>query len=452
MKDKASFFQKVDLIEWALYSYFFIIPIIYVIQVITKNQYLSLLPSFFLLVPLIQVFTKKVNPSSNSVKKKKFDTIDYFMIFFFVLTVLWLPVELALYGVKSATSMTIRYIVPFLIYVYVSRYCSERALFWLLYIISAMSFCVAVELLFENVCVRLYQYVPEFQYKSFEYVRDIVKGGELQQFISYKGRPTGILEHLHATVFYIAIGSLASMVVYFYKGWLIPLLFALFDFFVVFISGARVPFFLLVIGFIPFILIVRKDATLSRRFYIFVIISSLAFICGCVLLLSQWHIVHFYVEKLYFLLFLKGQHAQGSYIINDYSIHTQLILQNFQKNLWVLIAGVGPTTLITKYHLGSEDFFLLRVFGQYGLIGGVLFYVLFFIAIQKCSKNYVNLTTTQKLLAIFSIIVLMMFLLSTLHSPAMLRKAIYPFYFLALGIVRFFVLNATTNLNVKKQD
>ena len=423
------------MIDWALYSYFFFMPIIYVIQVIAKNQLISFLPSIFLLIPLIFLFDNKANLNSENGLNRKFDTIDYFMIFFFVLTVLWLPVELALFGVKSATSMIIRYIFPFLIYIYVSRYCSERVLFWLLCVISVMSFCVAVELLYENVCVRLYQYVPEFQHRSFEYVRDIVGGGEKQQFISYKGRPTGILEHLHATAFYIAIGFFASLVVYFYKGWLIPLLFAISNFFALFISGARVPLFVTLIVFIPFILMIRKDTTLARRFRDFIIISIVALIVACILLLSQWHVVHFYIERLYLLILLKGQHAQGSFIINDYIMNTQVVLSSFLNNPWVLIAGVGPTTLITKYHLGSEDFFLLRVFGQYGLVGGVLFYILFYVAIKKCLKDIKQRPVLTKCLLIFSLTALVALMLSTLHSPVMLRKSVYPFYFLSLGIM-----------------
>ena len=332
-----------------------------------------------------------------------------------------------------------RYFITLLVYVYVSRFCSRDLILKVLIILCVTSFLISLELVHENINTRIFQQSTCIQQRCYDYVKHFT-GEKLSQYTSLLGRPIGILEHNHATSLYIGLGFLASIILFLMRGWPLALLVAAFNFITIFISGVRLILLFTILAFAVILFLLRKDENVSKRMRIVTITTAFSVLVMFIGLLVFWDSIKEVVFRTYIHSIITGNFGQGNMSLTDYFISENLLrsIQSFKAYPFAIPFGAGYPPLISRFNLPNEEFFFLQVFGQYGLIGGVLFYSLFFVSLTCCINNMKKMQGEDRLLLLFAAILIGVLFLSTLHSPVLQRKAIYPYFFFAMGIIRWY--------------
>ncbi|MDQ7822529.1 MAG: hypothetical protein RDV48_07005 [Candidatus Eremiobacteraeota bacterium] len=274
-------------------------------------------------------------------------------------------------------------------------------------------------------------------------MQNLGSGGEIGHYMSYKMRPSGILEHLHASALYIGIGLLASVIIYFIRDWKPALLLIILNFLALFVSGGRIALALTLIALFVMIVAVYKKSQLKekiRNLVALFILSILILLVWCVSLSLYYPSVKDYLVNNYVLLITQGKYDTGPNmnIVKLFFIEVERFISNFCHYPWAFPFGVGMTSLINSHYFSCEDFYVLQIMGQYGLIGAMIFYSLCFISMWQWGKCLSRLNGDDYYITLFAGIVLSMLLLTMLHSPVLLRKSIYPLFFFSLGIIQFY--------------
>jgi hypothetical protein len=419
--------------------FFVFLPFIYFLQVITFCKYVALLPTLILLPAslLLLANIKSVRLNFQSLTSA---LPEILVLYFTFVSFLWSIYEGLHYGVSQGISIFIRFVAPSIIYILVSRFISLNSIYPILNIISITSVIVGIEIIYENICVRIYQQIPLFQYMSFDYVKALGSGEELQQYISYVGRPTGLLEHLHATSFFIGIGVLTSLTLYLVRGWRVYLAIFFIGLFSQVIAGARLPLLITIIGLIVMFLLLKSDSQIKQRLMKSAIVT-LFVILVAILILSvlsfHYEKVRQYVLKTYVMVITRGDFAPGGDINLEKHVESSFthMITAFQQHPQTIIFGAGPGKYLRDCSLSCEDFFIFQIFGQYGIIGGILFLCLFLIPLWYNYNVWHQKQCEGKCIFVFIYSLLLLFALSIFHSPVLQRKAIYPLFFLTLGAI-----------------
>jgi len=120
-----------------------------------------------------------------------------------------------------------------------------------------------------------------------------------------------------------------------------------------------------------------------------------------------------------------------------------------------LLFGYGPGVTLRK-QIGaiSDDFFIIDMVGRYGIIGSFIFYFIFFIFTKEVlfslKKSSSFFKSEDKKILILSLSISLLLLLTTIHSGAMVRKAIFPWLFVGYGIGRRYLMGHYSSI-IKKQ-
>lgn len=431
--------------QFWLKLYFIALPFIFLIQALLMNKLVAAIPSIFLLIAVTMVLIEKKEYilQWRSIFKT-FNNLDWMIVGFFIITLFWVIIEYFTAGIVFFVSALMRYLITLFVYALVSRSCTRENIVMIMFIISFTSLIVSLELIHENINTRLFQKYTFIQSKNYDYVKELGVGEARPQYTSLKGRPIGILEHNHATSLYICMGFIASIVLFFLKERPFLLFIAAFDLITLFISGVRLVLLFVLIAFIVMMFYLRKDDFIRARYRI---VMVLMFLCTVVLisgLIGFWDFIKDVAVRTYLNPITKGDFGQGDEVILDsfWNVGVLRFIDSFAKHPITIPFGAGYPPLLSHYSLTSEDFFFLQVFGQYGLIGGLLFYLFLFFSLGN-SVCYLRVGRGEdRLLVLFAGILIGIFILTTLHSPVIQRKAIYPYLFFVLGIIRFVSISA----------
>lgn len=438
-------------------AFFMLLPFAYVGQVLTGRPEAAVVAY----LPLFAAALAWAMSSGNirlffsEALKYPYDWVGLGILFLTIHTATTSMAELVLgepkYGIRGALS----YLLPLAIVPLIQR-ADERFIYRLLKVIAIVGTIVAVEATYENIYVYILHDTTRFQLLNFAYVKS-VSGLELSRFYATNYRPTGLLEHIHATVFGIGICGIAWLALYFAEERRYQLLLFAFCSAVFALHGARLALVALTIGVIVFIYSqYRLDRDSLRK----VKVAGLIFVLTlCIALLID----PFGSAKMYYWPAIFHNDFQiandGTVIsvfqdelsrINDESPagkglgmlmdlfdvrltsiegpeFLEIILQSmFGFGVVNALKGVGGTT---------DDAFFMQIFGQYGLLGSIVFFAMWASAIYYCYRQLGRFAPLQRPLAGFALAVLVVLLLSISHSPSLQRKAIYPLFILAIAIV-----------------
>ena len=170
------------------------------------------IPYLLVILCIIPLTLRHENPRQSGA------LLDEIAMLFSLTALMWAVFEGVVYGVVSGVRVLFLFFVPTLIYFVVAKGFKERDIGQLMGIISISSVVVATELLFEIGYTKILLEPSPFQERNFAYVALIGSGTELTQLVGIGYRPPGIIEHVHATATYIAIGLIASLGVYLMSG------------------------------------------------------------------------------------------------------------------------------------------------------------------------------------------------------------------------------------------
>jgi len=362
------------------------------------------------------------------------------------------------YGIRG----TIIYFLPLAIIPLVQR-AEDCAILRLLKVFAMVGTLLAVELTYENVKVYVVGESTWFQLQNFAYVHT-VSGVELSRLFGISYRPTGLLEHVHATVFFVGICAVTWLMMYFLEGRRYQLAMFSFCSAVFAIHGARLAFVALTIGVMTLIFsqLTRDRVELQKVKTASLVFGVTVFL---VLLLDPFGTV----EKYYFPALLQNdfQIANGGTPLSIYRDETaryrlgspigQLLdgrSLSFDTAIQALF-GFGVVRALQGTGGTSDDAFFLQILGQYGLLGSIVFYGMWIAAIHLCYRTFARPLSSQRRLAGFAMAVLIILLLSIIHSPAVQRKAIYPVFIFALALayrLRPITIGSATKLGIPPHD
>jgi hypothetical protein len=361
---------------------------------------------------------------------------------------MWIPIEFIFKG--YALSLVIRYLFTFALYFIISRKGDLGCIRSIILIVSITSLFVSLELLHENYYARKFNRPTAIQKKFAEYITKINENAN--DFIpttEAKLRPDGIIEFNHSTAEYIGIGVLASLIFYLLSNCKIYLLIMCIDITALLFSGARIPLLGTMIGFAAILPFIIKDQDLRYQLKGIIQTFSLLSIILVYIIFKYWQYLRTFADKIYIPVLLRGEFSQLD-VWADMFADISGILTSMLQNPWVLFFGTGgPASLSTKLGLATNEWFFFGIFTVYGIPGGILLYMIFFIALKHAGIAMRCQNTPEKLLTLFGFGTLIIILIGLLHSMILLRKAIFPLFLLSLGIIRWATLNVKHELHNK---
>ena len=96
--------------------------------------------------------------------------------------------------------------------------------------------------------------------------------------------------------------------------------------------------------------------------------------------------------------------------------------------------GIGASLIGTVDGL-DDNVFVMQIFAQYGLLGGVTFIGLFFAAAVSFWTAFNHAKGSDSILLVFAFALVVLLGLSMLHSGVIQRKAIFPILLWAFAII-----------------
>lgn len=422
--------------ERLLLIFISIMPFIYMFQVILQRAdivvglYIILVLSFILYILYDCLKGGNASPSYYS-------WFDISVIFYALMMLTWSIFETFYYGFALGFRKFCILFLPIPLYFVIYRRSDSRTIRKIINIISFTATLISLELLIEIVSTQIMHVPFIFQIINFDYVQSI-SGEELNQLKGVIYRSPGLLEHLHATAFFIAIGFFACFIRYLLKKSKTLLLMLTFNFCVLILSGGRLALLgtLLVIAYLLFDLLRYREYK-RKVFRLGISLAFLSLVAILTMLFFFNEAIVEFVQKYYAPVVTSGS------LVEDKSFWYDIVpgaisglLNAVSQYPITLLFGFGPTTLLEDLGGVSDDFFIVQILGQYGIIGGCIFYSFFFVSIGGVFVKSRLLTGADKLYLQFAGAVLALLLISTSHSGVINRKAIYYLLFIAMGIVR----------------
>jgi hypothetical protein len=322
------------------------------------------------------------------------------------------------------------------------RYAEEAAILRLLKVFTIVGTVVALEMTYENFYIYILGQTTTFQRMNFGYVYS-VSGLELSRLYATNYRPTGLLEHIHASVFFAGITAIAWLARYFMEGRRYQLVLFSFCSAVFALHGARLAFGALTIGVAAFLLSqwARDPVQLQK-------VKTAALVFGSTVALALL-LDPFGTVRLYYLTALLHNDfgiVDGGTPFTVYRDETARFIEEspigqflegrsltFDTGIQALF-GFGVVNALQATGGTSDDAFYLQLLGQYGLLGSLVFFGMWIYAIRFCYRILGRLSSTQRCMAGFSMALLVVFILSIIHSPAIQRKGVYPLFIFAIAL------------------
>ena len=413
--------------------FLFIIPFLYYIQVLLMRN--DFVPIPYLILFFVILITYYSYPKTWNINgKKEIIFLDELVAFFIFMNFVWIFYELVVNGYKDGGRILIYNVIPLFLYFYIRRYMKEEDVNHILLILALTSIVVAGESLYERYFnLILLKSVP-FQERNFNYVATIGSGAELIQLKAYWYRAPGMLEHLNATATYIGLGVVSLLYFFLFKKNKIWLIFLIVNCIALVVSGARTALIATLISVVLFIHLQKrylKRETIKRS-RLFIVIFVFFILLSFSSILNSNYKFSFSSER----------------VITSLSFIKDII--PMQLNEWYegtrempigIFFGYGPgRALRSQLGIASDDFFIIDIVTRYGLIGFFIFCFIFFIftkeALFSLKKSSSYLKGIDKRMLILSFSVILLLLITTIHSGALVRKSIYPWLFVAYGIGR----------------
>lgn len=426
---------------WLMAFFLFSLPFIFYLQVTLGDARLA---APFYILPLASLGYHFFQGSFRSGKTPTFQGhvldayVSYLALFFFLFSIVNF-----MSGDRAGMQKTMLFFwSPLALYVWASRCASERALRLALTCVAAASVIVALNWLYQIYLQTYVGQVSAFQTQARDYLVAVTADADDAIRISTTAyRAPGIVEiHSHATATVVALGIFAFASHYIVKRRTLDLyaIGALFS--ILFMGSVRLLLAAAVITLIYYFVIGSTGHKGVRNAIKFMLL--LPVIAATVLGVYAWRTGTLWeTVATYYAPFIPGMSKAGESAGVDVLWQLGLdeiirIFNGLQNNPIGFLSGFGPTRALISEELASEDFFIIHIFAFYGIVGWASMMLVFSIGVFGSIQVMRRLEPEMRAHLCFAACTLLVLWISTLHSGVLHRRALWPFFILALGIVR----------------
>lgn len=425
-----------------LYAFFILLPLTYALQVISGRSEVAVLAYGFLILAYITLFWKN-DPSWKflSFPRSLVDFLPLGFCFLLIHHSISVGDSLLAGDLQMASRGMLLFTLPLLLFWAVQQLRATE-LRMILVLLAILGCLVCCELLYENFSIRILRTPTIFQLLNRDYT--LARNGyELTQLSGIYYRPPGILEHLHAVTYFAAFAALANAILFCLNGrwyWFVGMCLCTTA---LLMHGVRLPVASAILMFtlLAFIFYKREKNPEIRKRGIYVFWTLLILV-----------LIQLFVDPLgtsrdyYFPAFLRGDFQVQDATTSEWVINESTRLVNTsswgdfvtgkQADIFVALFGHGIVGSLNGLDGISDDLFMLSLLAQYGLLGAVVFFGIWLVAIYcaVCGLLRTSDDKNGRAALYFATGVLVMMAVGMAHSSVLQRKAIFPYFPLAAGI------------------
>lgn len=422
--------------ELLLISFFAILPFAYLAQVIFKSPTPGTIPYVFLFIA-IALTTPSAYEKWHS--KIQFGVLPALLLGLTLHHFLFSLHEALVGNQAIALRAFILFSAPLLLF-WIMPAVRPKALLSIVATIALGGLIVSIELLYEIVETQIYKNSTWFQIANMEYVKQVT-GRVLTQLYLPSYRPTGLLEHSHASTFFVAVSALAAISLYTYSNRRLWIGLGVLDTAVVCMHGTRTPVIALIFSFLLIACLLHLSSVDKRLKQRALIALCACFVSACAVL---------FIDPVG----TSTQYYKPALVEADFQVPPNLLfdlakrlvvesdwwhlLHGETADLTIALFGHGITGTISGTQLFSDDLFFLALPLQYGLIGFPVVVAIWAVSIWKSCALLLTPSTKDSAsnsIAIFIGGILFILSVSMLHSGVIQRKAIFPLLPLSIGTI-----------------
>ncbi len=425
--------QNIFLERWtsaSLFLYLAILPFSFLIQATTHSKFIVL---FLTLLLVLFLLPRLFKPNLFSTYSK----MEILLVSLFFLTLATGQIVLiALEGDHLGLQRNIlTYAIPALLFFAIRPAATGKLFFQFNFILILIGVLFAA--------IQIYSYVAQapngMERLLFDYIK-LEYGAEKGEFLG-SFRPPGPTDHVHLTSMFLAMGTLAAFNFFLKKVQLGRLALFLFIYMGLLATGVRLSliFTLSLLFFHAFLF--RKYLHFGKSLLIFAL--STALIVGFLGLTTNNEdaFATIYINPILELDFA----THMSLTKNVVEPSTDQLMSEIRDSSWFeFLVGHGYSSQSAQQKgLLNDDFFVLQIFTNFGLLGLLFFYALPFYLLlklfQKIRKS-INFPATL----VFLLLALQIF--STIHSGTVFRRLMFPYFILVLLLsLNFLKIKSTEN-------
>ncbi len=428
--------------DYILLSVFFLLlPFIYAAQVLGGHPAVGLVGYVpLLLLSLAVMQDRREHLHLYQMRPKPLSLLLFALVAHNAISGLWVLLE---GNVALGGRVLCLFVLPFVVFVAGGRLTAEQH--WgVMKIVAFTAAVVAAELLWENVCNSLLGQSSWFQLLNRDYVL-----GQTDKHLTQLYRPeyrgTGLLEHVHVSTFYLAVGIVAGVTLYLKSGAMRYLMAAGFCEAVLVVHGVRLALIAGISALVLNLTLIGWNGWAERRAGLKFSVVFLSLVFVLVLVADPFGTVRrFYIPVV----------TQGAWNLDRPSdITPGVVIRKGVENVsdTVLfrlgssagsrdfydgLIGHGIARSLTGDVAGlDDDFFVAQIFSQYGLWGGLVFYLVFLYSLLLGLRAAARSSDERGLLLAFAVAVVFLLASSTLHSGVVQRKVTFALLFWVHAII-----------------
>jgi hypothetical protein len=356
---------------------------------------------------------------------------DTVMLYAALVGCFWAVVEWLGFGPGLGGRVLLLQVAPLALY-FIASTLQRSTLELICKIVAITALLVGAEMFYENLSGKLTLQPTEFQWASFGYVLGR-SGRELTQLLYYTYRPPGLLEHVHATTCFAALGALVAWTFFYRTASLRWLSVSLLLLAAIYMHGSRLSALAAIVGMAALhAACARLDPPARRRIVASAVCVALV-LGGLVIFDPLGTTRHYYSPAIKEGNFqIHGGRSYRSVIGEEVDrVHDSLT----ETSHLALVFGMGPGSLMRDANASSDDFFIVQLAAQYGYVGFTLLVGAIGYLVSKGVMRLARVDVLDRQLVLAAVSILFVIGATALHSSTLQRKAIYPVFCFALGVL-----------------
>ncbi len=418
--------------------FFLFLPFAYALQVLFFSKYMAVLPYIPLSFCIAKFIRDRVN--RNIALERSAGSPAFIPVMLFMATILYsVAIEAYSGSLGGMFKILLSLFLPLFVFFLAADGIFEETVTFLFNLIIACAAVLALEELYEFL-----RTTPTiYEARNLLYIK-AVTGELVERWGGETLRPGGLLDHVHAAPVFIGVGLLGSFFFYLHTSktlYLLPIGVCVLG---LVSSGMRLPviatfFTLFVLALAQIKDILRASARVRRLIYPLVISVLVVFVlyrCTRDMTRDMTLFWDFYSHPI-----STGELIPGKGFVKDVVVPQASETWRNMSGKWTsILFGYGlSTTRAIEKNVISDDVFTMYVLGGAGILGTLIFYSLFAAAAYMFVKSVPGMDFERRHILLFPAGIVLILFISTFHSGIFIKRAIYPLFFLALGIAaRYF--------------
>lgn len=433
---------------WGMGLFLFSLPFVFYLQVTFGNARLA--APFYILALMCPIY-HFFDGSFRSVRRSTLHEhlLDTYIMYLFVFFLLFALVNFMSGDFGGMQKTLLFFWAPLAVYFWASRCASERELRFAITCIAVSGVIVALNWLYQIYLQTYLGMVSGFQTQARDYlVSGVSDANDTLRISTAVYRAPGLVEihsHATATVVAVAVMAFASQYIANRKTLYLFIVGALIS--ILFMGSVRLLMIATVVALGYYFAIGSVGRQGTKNALKFILILPL--VIGVVIGVYAWRTGTLWDSIVsYYLPFIPGRsgalgEASGIDVMWKLSlVEITRVFDGLRANPLGFFCGIGPTQTLVSEELASEDFFIVHLFAFYGLAGWGAMMLVFGVGVFGVVKMMRDSEAGIRANLCFAACALLVLWISTLHSGVLHRRALWPIFIFALGIIRRYLVLA----------